>query len=53
MVVVLYLEMESNGQFRPCDAREEVVGPEFLYLSAGDLMYLANCTISGIICSAF
>ena len=43
-MVVRLLEKDTD-QFRPKDDGEEVLGPEFPYLSAvGALMYLANCT---------
>ena len=35
----------DQDPYRPREEGEEVLGPEFLYLSAiGALMYLANCT---------
>ena len=43
-MVVQSLDMKKDP-FRPRDDNEEVLGPEFPYLSAiGELMYLANCT---------
>jgi hypothetical protein len=43
-MVVRSLDMKKDP-FRPRDDNEEVLGPEFPYLSAiGALMYLANCT---------
>ena len=43
-MVVRSLDMNKDP-FRPRDDNEEVLGPEFPYLSAiGALMYLANCT---------
>ena len=43
-MVVRSLDMEKDP-FRPRDDDEEILGPEFPYLSAiGALMYLANCT---------
>lgn len=35
----------NKDPFRPRDENEEILGPEFPYLSVvGALMYLANCT---------
>ena len=43
-MVVRSLDMNKDP-FRPRDNDEEILGPEFPYLSAiGALMYLANCT---------
>ena len=40
---------QDKDPYRPKEEGEEVLGPEFPYLSAvGALMYLANCTRSGI-----
>ena len=40
---------QDKDSYRPKEEGEEVLGPEFLYLSAiGALMYLANCTRSAI-----